>query len=94
MVPTRPGLTRILQPSIFCSQPSRKACWISLVHRLKEVRLSLTIRSSTQSQVMPHGEGRLPHEAMWAASTTNVLPFSHIQSAHGMAIVGHTKVAQ
>ena len=46
MVPTRRGSTRTLQVSTLHSQPSRKACWISLVHRLKQVSLTLTDRSS------------------------------------------------
>ena len=43
---------------------------------------------------MPHGEGRLLHEAMWAASAPNMRPFSHVQDAHGMAVLGITKVAK
>ena len=64
------------------------------MHRLKEVSWSLTVRSSNQSRAMPHGEGRLLHEAMWAASTTNMHTFSQVQDAHGMATVGITKVAE
>ena len=43
---------------------------------------------------MPHGEGHLLHEAMWAATTANMHPFSQVQGAHGMAVVGITKVAE